>query len=40
VKRLKVDSLADLAVVAHIRKVAEPYPVVDNHLVVDHNCSL
>lgn len=40
-KCLKADSLADLVVVAHIRKVVEPCPVVDhNHLVVDHNCLL
>jgi len=36
-RRLKVDSLVDLAVV-HIQKVAEQCPV-DNHLV-DHNCLL
>lgn len=35
-----MDSLADLAVVVHIRKAAELSPVADNHLVVDHNCSL
>lgn len=39
-KRSKADSLADLAVVVHIRKVAESCPVAGNHLVVDHNCSL
>jgi hypothetical protein len=39
-RRLKVDSLADLAVVVHIRKAAELCPVAGNHLVVDRNCSL
>lgn len=39
-KDLKVDSLVDLVVVAHIRKVVELRPVGDSHLVVDHNCSL
>lgn len=34
------DSLADSAVVAHIRKVAASCPVVDNRPVVDHSYSL
>lgn len=39
-RRLKADNLVDLVVVAHTRQVAEPCPVADNHLVVDHNCLL
>jgi len=40
VRHLKVDSLVGLAAVVHILKVAELCLVVDNHLVVDHNCLL